>query len=99
MGIGISRVGDTATGICYAHKNPISVTGIVTSGASSVTCEGKAVARIGDQVTFSCGHIGVISTCSSSSKVEGLGIARVGDSVTGSMIATLVSGSGNIKTA
>lgn len=89
----VARVGDIATGVCRAHDHPIPVTGVISSGSSVVSVDGRQGVRVGDIVTFNCGHTGVVASGSSVSTIEGRGIGRVGDSVVGPMIATIVSGS------
>lgn len=93
----ISRLGDLATGTCYAHQNPIHVVGNIISGSSNTYCNNLNVARNGDPVLFNCGHVGVIIS-GSKNKCNNLSIAKITDSVVGPMIAVLVSGSPNINT-
>lgn len=93
---GIARVGDIVTGTCPCHTVPQSVVGTITSGASTVTAEGLGVARIGDIVVFSCGHVGSIISSSGTVSVEGLTVARVGDSVAGCPVGVIVSGAATV---
>lgn len=93
----ISRVGDLATGICYAHETPLHVVGTVISGSANTYCNNMNVARTSDPVLFNCGHIGVIIS-SSKNKCNNLSIAKITDSVVGPMISVLVTGSPNSNT-
>ncbi|REE17373.1 MULTISPECIES: PAAR domain-containing protein [unclassified Paraburkholderia] len=58
----------------HLHSCPMHGFGTVISGASSVTVNGRAVARIGDQT--SCGAVIVTG---SASTFGGAGVARKGD--------------------
>ena len=90
----IARIGDLCTGTCFhpSHVVPISMTGTIQTGASTVTCEGSGVARIGDQVLTDCGHIGLIVSSSTTVFAEGAMVARVGVSVAGDFVATITAG-------
>ncbi|HCD6632278.1 PAAR domain-containing protein [Pseudomonas aeruginosa] len=70
----------------HQHSCPIHGTGTVVSGASQAQVNGRAVARIGDQI--SCGA--VILTGSPGTIIEGQPAARLGDST--SHGGTLVEG-------
>ncbi|MDG3714358.1 PAAR domain-containing protein [Pseudomonas aeruginosa] len=70
----------------HQHSCPIHGTGTVVSGASQAKVNGRAVARIGDQI--SCGA--VILTGSPGTIIEGQPAARLGDST--SHGGTLVEG-------
>lgn len=93
MSIPIARVGDIATGICRAHKYPIPVTGIIANGSPSVTVDGLPLARVGDVVTFDCGHTGVIISGLNTGQVDGKVIAHIGSLVVGPMQAVIIKGS------
>lgn len=75
----LMRVGDTFSGTCNSHG---TITGTITGGSPNVKAENKAVARIGDKGTCSCGHVFTIKTGSSLVKADGIGICRVGDNAT-----------------
>ena len=60
----ISRLGDLAVGICYAHETPINVVGTIINGSSNTYCNKLNVARTIDPVLFNCGHMGVIVSSS-----------------------------------
>ncbi|MFK1566622.1 PAAR domain-containing protein [Pseudomonas aeruginosa] len=70
----------------HAHSCPLHGPGTVVSGASQAQVNGRAVARIGDQI--SCGA--VILTGSPGTIIEGQPAARLGDST--SHGGTLVEG-------
>ncbi len=93
---GISREGDLAEGTCYSHDTPIHVTGTLTSSQYVVSCDGKRVTLINDDVNFSCGHTGIVQSGSIVTKVLGKGIARVGSPVIGkdaTIDAVVITGS------
>lgn len=90
---GMSRIGDIAIGVCYAHDTPITVTGIISTGSGDTNCNSRKVARIGDVVVFNCGHTGIIVTGSPTVTANQLRVARIGDHVVGPMTAVIVSGS------
>lgn len=95
---GIARVGDTAAGTCSSHKNPQSVTGIITTGYADGTCDDKSIARVGDTVTFNCGHTGIITSGAQYSTAGDISIAVLGSTVgpgTGNITATITSCSPN----
>ena len=80
---GSARLGDPVSGTCSSHKNPISVTGTISSASSDVSADGIKVARKGDSVSLSCGHTGKIEGSSSNVKSTNALHARQGDSVVG----------------
>jgi len=88
----VSRIGDVFTGVCHCHKHPKHVTGVIVSGAPTVIGCGSGVARIGDVVVCSCGHVAVIVSGSPTVISNGSSTARIGDVATGCPIGTLVSG-------
>ena len=90
----IARVGDTTHGTCYRHTKPITVDGTITTGANGFTGDGKALARVGDTVTASCGHTGIINSGASKATCNGRPIARVGDTFTGDYVGNITSGYG-----
>lgn len=70
----------------HRHSCPIHGPGTVVSGAPSTNIDGRAVARVGDQI--SCGA--VIQTGSANFVIDGRPVARQGD--TTSHGGTLVEG-------
>lgn len=88
-----ARVTDTVQGTCVANNNHGSVTGVIVTGSNDTFDHDLPIARIGDQVNFSCGHTGYIITGSSIVFVNDIPIARVGDQVSGDVTGTIVSGS------
>lgn len=95
---GIARVGDTASGTCSSHKTVQSVTGTITTGYAHGTCDDLSIARIGDTVTFNCGHTGIITTGADYSEADGIKIAVLGSQVgpgSGNIAATITSCSPN----
>ena len=77
----IVRVSDQISGTCNAHSPPCSVTGIWDTGSPSSIDQGKAIVRIGDTGTASCGHSFFAVTGSSVMTCEGIGEVRIGDQV------------------
>lgn len=95
---GIVRIGDRVNGICTCHEDPISVSGQIVKGASTVNAEGSSVARIGDIVKADCGHTGRIVKGSAKNNAEGVGIARLGDRVEGCFSGSIVKASSKVNT-
>jgi uncharacterized Zn-binding protein involved in type VI secretion len=91
-----ARLGDITFGVCTGHITPISVDGIVIASSSKVFVNGRPVARIGDTVLSSCGHLGTIVSGSSKVFISGIPMARLSDSFTGVYSGTIVSCSGNV---
>lgn len=88
---GIARVGDSTIGTCYAHEDPITVSGVIVSGEPTVITEGMPTARLGDTVVASCGHTGTIVSGSMKHFCGGMNVARLGDKVAGAYVATIIS--------
>jgi len=95
----VARVGDIAVGTCFCHQTPISVTGVIVNGSGVVFSNNKAVARLGDNVIFSCGHSGVIASGSGIVFSDNIGVAHINDIVVGCMQAIIVSGDGTVLAA
>jgi uncharacterized Zn-binding protein involved in type VI secretion len=95
---GIARIGDACVGICCGHSDPpcIDMTGIIASGAGTVSSEGALASRIGDIVVGGCGHVGIIVSGSSTVFIEGSNAARLGDVFAGTFTGTIVTGSGTV---
>lgn len=89
---GIARVGDVASGTCYAHKSPQSVTGIIVKGDPTITAGGKGCACVGDPVVFNCGHTGIIASGYPAAQVNGRTLAIIGSIVSGPMTAVIILG-------
>jgi uncharacterized Zn-binding protein involved in type VI secretion len=92
---GIARQGDIAVGICTCHNPPIWVSGKVITYSNTVKVNGRGVARDGDIVKATCGHIGNIVTHSSPTEVDSRKVARLGDKTSGCFKGTLITASGN----
>jgi len=96
----ISRVGDSAVGICNNHKHPLSVTGVISSSINSKLLDehGTPVAVLGDIVTFSCGHTSFISSGTVICTTNGKPLAHVGSLINGNNITgEITSGSNKIQ--
>lgn len=92
---GICRQTDIGTGVCShpVHDPPVSMTGMIINGASTVSAENLAQATVTHLVLGNCGHTGMIVTSSTTSSVENIGgPARVGDIFSGHFEGILVSG-------
>lgn len=77
----VCRIGDTGTGICYAHPSPTEfTTTFVSNPGTTVTADGRIICTVGAIGTTTCGHHTIAMTGSGESK-DPLGHAfhRVGD--------------------
>jgi uncharacterized Zn-binding protein involved in type VI secretion len=89
----IARLDDLTTGYCSSCEETRS--GKVSSSAQHVFCEGKEVARDGDEVTATCGHKGTIVASTKTVAAEKTLIARKTDSFTGTYSGTIIQGALN----
>lgn len=101
--VGIARKDDRTDGTCFhpSHDPPLSTGGTITTGSSSVSLNGKPIARKGDTVVADCGHSSEITSGSQSVTSAGLGedIARLNDAVgNGPYIASITSASTTVST-
>jgi uncharacterized Zn-binding protein involved in type VI secretion len=96
-GNAISRVTDLGVGICCCHPPIpcIGVTGVLITGAGTVSVEGQSDSRIGDLILGSCGHIGVMVTGSPTVTVENSPTARIGDIFSGCFSGVIITGAGS----
>lgn len=121
----VARVGDSVRGSCYGdylytvcgkttcwdvtRSEGGSASGYIRSGSHNVFCNGKPVARVGDNVNISKDYshgrhldsLNITATISSGSSTvfcNGKSIARVGDRSSGSNCSglTIRSGSSNV---
>ena len=95
MSRAIARVGDKCRGVCTSHVVPQTVDGVIVSGCSSSSLNGRQIARVGDKVRSDCGHEGIIITGSPTAFFEGRQHARLGDSFKGEYSGTIISASGD----
>ena len=97
MGIPVSRVGDIGVGddVCHTSTKK-DVTGIVITGAGTVTAEGPGVARVGDIIVRGDGHTGVIVTGAGTVTAEGSPVARIGSVFSGCFRGILITGAGTV---
>lgn len=93
-----ARVGDVWAGVCFAHKTPIPMVGVIVTGAGTVQGEASSKARFGDVVIGVCGHAGVVVSSSNMTLTEGSGAARIGDAVAGAMVGSIISSAGTVVT-
>lgn len=95
MSRGIARIGDKTHGVCTSHITPITVDGVIISGCSKSTLNGRAIARVGDRVKADCGHEGIIITGSPTAFFEGRQHARLGDQFKGEYTGEIITASGD----
>jgi len=89
----VSRQSDVVTAICFGHGPiPIPVVGHIAGGAPARLAAGFIMARLGDPVTFNCGHVGHIATGSVKLICVGFPVGRQGDVVVGPMIGHITTG-------
>ena len=93
----IARVGDSFIGTCRGHKNPITVSGTITTGSSTVKVNGRQCATHGSLCVASCGHFAFVLASKSNVKANGKPIAQIGDSVNGIITGRIINGSNNVK--
>ena len=91
-----ANIGSVFKAVCRCHKSPISVTGVIVSGAPNVLVCGSPLARLGDIGKASCGHCASIATSSATVLANSLGVARIGDIVNGCPIGVIVSGCSSV---
>jgi len=93
----VARIGDSVEGFCNNDNTHGNVSGVISSGSPDTFNDNIPIARIGDTVSFSCGHTGVISSGSSIVFINDIPVARIGDSVSGDVSGTIISGSSNFN--
>lgn len=76
-----ARVGDEIKGVCNAHSPHRDVTGVWDVGSPSSRSEGRAIVRVGDTGTASCGHSFFGVAGSPLSRSEGRALMRISDPV------------------
>jgi len=94
---GVARVGDIGVGDDKCHTSTKKdVTGIIITGAGTVTAEGPGVARVGDIVARGDGHTGVIISGAGTVFAEGPPIATVTSYFTGCFSGIIITGAGTV---
>lgn len=99
----IARLNDVTVGTCYhpSHTIPVAnMKGKIISGDSTVTVDGRPVARINDIVQTKCGHYDYIVGYRNDVFGSKREFARINDSVgkKGIYIGKIVSASGTTST-
>lgn len=94
----VARIGDSWSGVCVCCDGSPAVTGSVETGSGTTFADGQGVARIGDIVRGSCGHMGTINSGSSIMRADGIGVSRLGDTTIGCLIGSITSGSPTTNT-
>lgn len=79
-------------GVCFAHRNPIPMVGMTSSGSFNISISGFPSARILDIVLGGCGHIGLIVSGSSKVKANNRGKSTIGSTFVGAFNGILVTG-------
>jgi uncharacterized Zn-binding protein involved in type VI secretion len=92
----VARLNDMSTGVCSCHKDPISTVGFVITTSPDVFANSLGIARIGDIILASCGHIGIIVTGSSSVFANSINLSRIGDTTVGCFVSTIITGSSDV---
>jgi uncharacterized Zn-binding protein involved in type VI secretion len=93
-----SRIGDLGAGVCYCHRSPIPMVGMLITGDSSVYTENSPTSRVGDIVLGFCGHIGVMIAGSSGIYSTGRAVVRTGDPFVGCFVGVLITGASSVIT-
>lgn len=88
-----AKMGDRTIGVCFCHRNPITVGGTIITGSQDTLINGLPAARLGDTIQADCGHQATIITASFVDLVNGLGQARIGDLGVGCYNCTIITGS------
>lgn len=95
----VANLNQICVGICCAHGTPpcINTTGVIASGAATVTAEGLPVARVGDLVVLACGHTAIIVSGSPTVTAEGIPLARATDLVGGVFTGNIATGTPTVQ--
>ncbi len=90
----IATITSVGSGVCWCHppESPISMIGMIITGATRSESEGKLMSRIGDIVLGNCGHIGLLVTGSPNIETEGRSQCRVTDQFIGCFEGMIISG-------
>lgn len=95
----VARIGDIGIGTCYCHKSPITVVGTIVAGSSTKFANNIGIARIGDMVICSCGHVTTIVMGSPSVFADNIPASRMGDLFIGCAIGNISVGSSSVMVA
>jgi len=93
-----ARIGDPTKGTCKECLGHPSRDGQITTGSGYAFAEDLGLARLGDEVTATCGHKGYIDTCSGMTLIQGIQAAREDDHFDGDYEGTIVQGSTKVFT-
>lgn len=78
----VCKLGDTATGVCFAHGSMVNWTGTLDNVSGKFTIQGVEAAVVGDSGIASCGHRFTITTGSAvTTNVDNKPVARVTSTV------------------
>ena len=88
-----ARLVDLGVAVCCCHSGCVGTIGTIIPSQSHSKCDERSIARMGDIVIFSCGHIGVIVSGSSLDVTVESGAARIGDAIVGCPIGIISTGS------
>lgn len=91
--------GSTTFGICFCHRSPISVSGMLVTNTigSLMNVEGLPAGTQFSVARARCGHVGMVMTASPTVK-HGVGIARQFDTGVGCYNFTILTGASSTKT-
>jgi uncharacterized Zn-binding protein involved in type VI secretion len=90
----VCKVGDSGPGVCNLHgPTPLAVTATITTGSTTLTIDGIAVAVQGSIVVASCGHSSAMITSSPFCTNDGVGLCRVGDTYGPNPSGSITTGS------
>lgn len=80
----ILKTGDSGSGTCYSHDDPVAVTGTITTGQAgfTVTPVGELIATDGATVSLTCGHTGTLVASVSDMVADGVPVGKQGDAWT-----------------
>lgn len=95
MSRGAARLNDKTLGVCsHPSHIPQTVQGRIITASGDTIVNGRPVARLGDKVLSSCGHIGIICTAATSENTnKKVGTARLNDKTTGFYKARIITAS------
>lgn len=92
----VARIGDLFSGNCANHDNSF-VTGVLISGAGSVSAEGARVARMGDFGISSCGCLTMIISGAPSVYAQGAKLAHQGSKLGPPISGSITGGAHSVK--
>jgi len=92
-----ARLGDMFAGLCFSHKRPKGVAGIIVTGGFDTLVNGMPIARMADLGITMCGHPFIVMGAATALS-GGRPIARLGDAVVGNGVHVILTGSPDVIT-